>query len=149
MTEQKSYKPIGGVLKAELYAVGGLASIEDAVQGGGIEVELKDDGSCYEELFLSDTGLVSVQHTLTLAASRNDAGQWLDVRFREECAAEGVVARVTLSTGESLLIGWSNRFGFEQALRLKQMLFSSGRKPTDEPCVVLTLQSQDTQSAIV
>ena len=50
MAEQKSYKPIGGVVKASLYAVGDIDSIDDVVEGHGIEVELVDDGSSYEEL---------------------------------------------------------------------------------------------------
>ena len=149
MAEQKSYKPIGGVVKASLYAVGEITSIDDVVEGNGIEVELVDYGSSYEELFCPKQGLVSVEHTLTLRALRNNAEPWLDARFIERCAAEGVVAWVELATGERLRIGWSRRFGFEQALRLEEMKFLSGKQPTDSPCVVLTLRSHDTQSVIV
>lgn len=149
MAEQKNYKPIGGVVKASLYAVGDIDSIDDVVEGHGIEVDLVDDGSSYEELFCPKQGLVSVEHTLTLCSPRNNAEPWLDARFVEHCAAEGVVALVELATGERIRIGWSRKFGFEQALRLSAMSFSSGRKPTDPPCVVLTLRSCDTQSVIV
>ena len=124
-------------------------SVESVVEGGGIEVELIDDGSSYEELFISTDGLVSVQHTLTLTARRGVADEWLDKRFLELCAAQGVVARVLLSSGESLTVGWSERFGVEQALRLEQMHLQSGSKPTDEPRICLKLKAVDTQSAIV
>lgn len=149
MTVKKSYKPIGGVSRAELFVVGDGFSVESVVEGGGIEVELIDDGSSYEELFISTDGLVSVQHTLTLTARRGVADEWLDKRFLELCAAQGVVARVLLSSGESLTVGWSERFGVEQALRLEQMHLQSGSKPTDEPRICLKLKSVDTQSAIV
>ena len=99
MTVKKSYKPIGGVSRAELFVVGDGFSVESVVEGGGIEVELIDDGSSYEELFISTDGLVSVQHTLTLTARRGVADEWLDKRFLELCAARGVVARVLLSSG--------------------------------------------------
>lgn len=149
MTVKKSYKPIGGVSRAELFVVGDGFSVESIVEGGGIEVELIDDGSSYEELFISTDGLVSVQHTLTLTARRGVADEWLDKRFLELCAAQGVVARVLLSSGESLTVGWSERFGVEQALRLEQMHLQSGSKPTDEPRICLKLKAVDTQSAIV
>ena len=149
MTVKKSYKPIGGVSRAELFVVGDSFSVESVVEGGGIEVELIDDGSSYEELFISTDGLVSVQHTLTLTARRGVADEWLDKRFLELCAAQGVVARVLLSSGESLTVGWSERFGVEQALRLEQMHLQSGSKPTDEPRICLKLKAVDTQSAIV
>ncbi|MBQ3535348.1 MAG: hypothetical protein IJA57_01165 [Alistipes sp.] len=149
MTVKKSYKPIGGVSRAELFVVGDGFSVESVVEGGGIEVELIDDGSSYEELFISTDGLVSVQHTLTLTARRGVADEWLDKRFLELCAAQGVVARVLLSSGESLTVGWSERFGVEQALRLEQMHLQSGSKPTDEPRICLKLKALDTQSAIV
>lgn len=148
MTEQKSYKPVGGVIAAELFLVSDIASTEDVVEGGGIAVTLVDDGSSYEERFLSDEGLVSVQHTLTLCCSRNDAVPWLDARFVRLCAAEGVVARVVLATGEQVVVGWSQRFGFEQALRLEQMRFWSGEKPTDAPQVELRLVCHDTHSSV-
>lgn len=149
MTVKKSYKPIGGVSRAELFVVGDGFSVESVVEGGGIEVELIDDGSSYEELFISTDGLVSVQHTLTLTARRGVADEWLDKRFLELCAAQGVVARVLLSSGESLTVGWSERFGVEQALRLEHMHLQSGSKPTDEPRICLKLKAVDTQSAIV
>jgi hypothetical protein len=149
MTELKNSKPIGGVVRAVLYAVGELSSREDIAQREGIEVELVDDGSSYEEAFRSAEGLVSVEHTLTLCSQRKDASPWLDTRFVERAAVEGVVAEIVLASGESVVVGWSERFGFEQALRIKEILFLSGKRPTDLPRVVLTLCSKDTKSAIV
>ena len=66
----------------------------------------------------------------------------------QHAAPEGLAARVSLATGEVLLLGYSERFGFEQALRLKSLSFSSGSSPNDSPRVVLTLAACDTDSAI-
>ena len=145
---EKKYKPKGGVVAAELYPAGELHSLEGLTAGTGIGVELVDDGSKYEELFVAKEGLVSVEHTLTLCAARNKATEWLDADFLQRCAVEGVVARVEMATGEELWIGWSEKFGTEQALRLKQMQYMSGSEPNFAPCVILQLSSHDVQSAL-
>lgn len=145
---KSNYKPKGGVVAAELYPAGELLSLEELTAGEGIGVELVDDSSKYEELFMAKEGLVSVEHTLTLCAARNKAAAWLDADFLQRCAAEGVAARVEIATGEVLWLGWSKKFGFEQALRLKQMQFLSGSELNFAPCVVLTLSSLDVKSAL-
>ena len=148
MTELKFYKPVGGILSAELFFASDLNSVDDMVKGQGVAVELCDDKSTYEEHFSAESGLVSVQHTLTLCSDRRLAAAWFDEGFLQHAATEGLAARVSLATGEVLLLGYSERFGFEQALRLKSLSFSSGSSPNDSPRVVLTLAACDTDSAI-
>ena len=148
MTE-KRYKPIGGIHSARLYTLGSATSLEEVLLGEAVEVSLWDDGSSYEEKICSVEGLVSVQHTLTLCSDHSRAAAWFDAHFLERCAAEGVVAVVQLSTGEQVVVGWSERFGLEQALRLASLDFSSGERPNSSPQVRLTLKSKDTRSAIV
>ena len=147
MTEKRSFKPVGGVAHAELFAVGGIDSVEDMVQGKGITVELLDQGSHYDEEASADNLPVSVQHTLTLCAWSDRGAAWLDADFLARAAADGVVARVGLRSGESMVVGWSQRFGLEQPLRLRSMAFHSGSRLSDSPHVVLTLTSHDTASA--
>jgi hypothetical protein len=148
MTENLAYKPVGGLLRAELFALEGLSSAEDMVSGAGVEVSLMDDGSSYEELHSAEGLPVSVQHTLTLCSDRNQAREWFDEQWLAHLASEGVAARVTLSTGEQIVLGYSERFGFEQALRLQSLKFLSGKSPNDSPRVQLVLRSLDTQSAL-
>lgn len=147
MAENNSFKAVGGILAAELFPVATLASADDIIEGGGIEVELADYASHYDESFSSDNGLVSVEHTLTLVAERANAGKWIDAEFLRHCAVEGVAARVWLATGEVLTMGWSPRFGFEQALRLDSVKALSGSRPKHRPRVELTLSSRDLHSA--
>ncbi len=148
MTQIKKYKPIGGVTSAELFSVGDKVGAEELVAGQGVAVGLVDDGSKYEELLSANATPVSVQHTLTLCSDRQLAAEWFDEAFLQRTALEGVAARITLATGEELLLGYSERFGFEQALRLKSLSFNSGDRPNNSPKVVLTLVSEDTCSAI-
>ena len=147
MTEKRLYKPVGGVAHAELFAVGGVTSAEDLVQGRGIKVELCDDGSHYDEEASADGLPVSVQHTLTLCSTTQLATDWFAADFLTRAAADGVVARIGLSSGESIVVGWSQHFGFEQPLRLRSLAFHSGSRPSETPRVELTLTSMDTTSA--
>ena len=148
MTENKFYKPVGGILSAELFYVGDFVSEAEMVEGRGVAVELIDYKSSYEERLLADNGLVSVQHTLTLASDRNLAREWLSQEFVQRCTTEGVVARVRMATGEQIVVGTDPRFGFEQALRLGSLGFQSGCSPNDSPRVTLTLKCHDTHSAL-
>ena len=148
MSEKLTYKPVGGVVAAELFLVRDLASAEDITPGEGLAVALVDDGSHYDESFTAQQGAVGVKHSLTLCSDRNLAAAWFDVEMMQIVATEGVAALVTLSTGEQLRLGWSKKFGFEQALRLESLEFGSGSEPNDSPRVTLKLHSCDTSSAI-
>ena len=147
MTE-KRFKPVGGVAHAELFAVHGLRGVEDMTPGEGVEVSLMDDGSHYDEQTQASGLPVSVEHTLTLCSDRNLTATWRNAEFLQRAAAEGVAARIRLSSGEELIVGWSPHFGFERALRLHSLSFHSGSRPQEQPKVVLTLSSRDTSSAL-
>ena len=147
MTE-KRFKPVGGVAHAELFAVHGLQGVEDMVPGQGVAVSLMDDGSHYDEQTQASGLPVSVEHTLTLCSDRNLTAAWRNAEFLQRAAAEGVAARIRLSSGEELIVGWSPHFGFERALRLHSLSFHSGSRPQEQPKVVLTLSSRDTSSAL-
>ena len=147
MTENKFYKPVGGILSAELFFASEVNTAGDLPEGKGVAVELIDDESTYEELFSASNGLVSVQHTLTLCSTTQLATDWFAADFLTRAAADGVVARIGLSSGESIVVGWSQHFGFEQPLRLRSLAFHSGSRPSETPRVELTLTSMDTTSA--
>ena len=118
------------------------------VAGEGVEVSLMDDCSHYDEQTQAQGLPVSVEHTLTLCSDRNLTAAWRNAEFLQRAAAEGVAARIRLSSGEELIVGWSPHFGFERALRLSSLTFHSGSRPQEQPKVVLTLASRDTSSAM-
>ena len=134
MTENKFYKPVGGVVRAELFHIWQVSSVDDA--------------SSYTEQFSADNRQVSVLHTLTLCSDRNLAREWFDGEFLRQVAADGVVALVELATGEVLTVGWCKRMDFEQALRLRSLEFDSGESLNDSPRVKLTLCCRDVTSAL-
>ena len=148
MTENKFYKPVGGIVRAELFHTSQVSSVEQLRWGRGVEVGLVDDASSYAEQFSADNRQVSVLHTLTLCSDRNLAKGWFDGEFVRRVAADGVVALVELATGEELTVGWCRRMGLEQALRLKSLEFDSGESLNDSPRVKLTLCCRDVTSAL-
>ena len=148
MTENKFYKPIGGLVRAELFHPSQIGAIEYALWGTGIEVGLVDDASSYVEQFSADNRQVSVLHTLTLCSDRNQAQEGFDEEFLRRAAADGVVALVELATGEQIKVGWCRRMGFEQALRLEKLEFDSGEGLNDSPRVKLVLSCRDVTSAL-
>lgn len=148
MTENKFYKPVGGLVRAELFHSSQVDSVEQLRWGGGVEVGLVDDASSYTEQFSADNRQVSVLHTLTLCSDRNQAGAWFDGEFLRRVAADGVVAKVELATGEQITVGWCSRMGLEQSLRLHSLEFDSGKSLNDSPRVTLSLSCRDVTSAL-
>ena len=148
MTENKFYKPVGGLVRAELFHTSQIESIDQLKWGAGVEVALVDDASSYVEQFSADNRQVSVLHTLTLCSDRNQAQEWFDEEFLRRAAADGVVALVELATGEQIKVGWCRRMGFEQALRLEKLEFDSGEGLNDSPRVKLVLSCRDVTSAL-
>ena len=101
MSEGKQYKPVGGVVAAELFAVRGLASPAQMTAGTGTAVELCDAGCSYSETFTVDEGRVSVEHVLVLRADMKRAEAWFDEAFVARCGDEGVAALVTLAATDT------------------------------------------------
>lgn len=134
-------------MAAELFMLDVVRSSEQILSGSGIGVELTDYASHYEESLSADNGLVSVHHTLTLVAERQNAAPWMEAEFLRRCAAEGVVAKLWLATGEQLTVGCCKRMDLEQALRLRSLTCSTGTRPRQRPCVELVLECCDVTSA--
>lgn len=147
MAENISYKPVGGITRARLYAVGECSSLEEVLATEPAEVSLKESASHYEERFSVECGRVSVQHTLTLIAPVEQAAAWLDEDFQRTAASEGVVALISLASGEELTIGWSERLEQESSLRIAAMLYDTGSGPKHRGEVSLSLVGYSTQSA--
>lgn len=153
-TSNRDYKPVGGVARAVLYAPGDATGVvfDDghctaAFECEGVEVALLDDMSSFEECAASDAGAVSVVHTLTLVARRNDAEAWLTPDFAERAAHEGFVADIVLNDGRRLLGGCSETFGTEQPLCLVSLKSASHCRLSQTPTVTLTLRGEDGELA--
>lgn len=154
-------KPVGGVRSVVLTATDNVAealfaasgtlctSLNFVDEGALMECELLEESSCFEEKLSSESGVVSVAHNLVLVAERNVAEEWLAPEFRTESLKRGLCAVVTLNNGCRLLVGYSERFGAQQPLRVVSIKSSSGTRRTDPPTVTLTLENFDTSIASV
>lgn len=148
------YKPVGGVARVVLYrptddmeTAFGADCCTAVFNCEGIDVTLLDDRSSFEECAAPQAGAVSVVHTLTLVASRNEAAQWLAPDFIMRATHEGLVADITLNDGRRLLCGCSEALGSEQPLRLVSLRSDSCCRLSQTPALVLTLRSEDTAFA--
>ena len=149
-------KPVGGVTAAALTPAGNLLRAAAAADGrieavfrdpdGLVEFPLAGERSSYTELLDTEAGPQRVRRVLTLVVSREVAGTLLTPAFRRT-AAGGVVAVVTMASGERLLAGWSPCLGTEQPLRLGSVRMESGTRPLDGTPVVLTFTGEDTDPA--
>ena len=148
-------KPIGGIAHCALYPADSVR-IESVTTGGcsvsfvgePYEFELFDERSTFSEQMLSDKGILKVIHRLELVADRNFASAWLAPAFTHQAIDRGVVARLTLTDGRELLVGYSWKFASERPLRLSSLTFNSGSRANETPTLTLTLTSEDTAFAM-
>ena len=72
-----------------------------------------------------------MRHTLTLVVGREAFRKAFTPALRRAAETEGLIALVTMASGERLLAGWSARFGTSQPLRPDSFAMESGIKPLD------------------
>lgn len=134
-----SYKPVGGVRSVSLHAANAVG-----INREGLVVELAEDRSSYVERLRVDDGVVVVEHTLTLVAHKECAAPWLEQQFIDRTIFEGVVAKITLNSGEQKSVGYSEKMLFEQPMRLKSIEIDSALSAEQIPTVKMILYSEDT-----
>ncbi len=152
------YKPVGGVAGVNLYrksdigavrvADGLCTGIELCTGAAPLAVPLAEDRSSYTEESVGDEALPATRHTLIVVCPRYPGREMFAGPLLEELATDGAVACVDLSNGERLLVGWSERLGFEQPLRLTKFRILTGAKPVDVPLLELHLESVDAARAL-
>ena len=108
---------------------------------------LAEQRSSYAERLDTDAGPQRIRHTLTLVVGREAFRKAFTPALRRAAETEGLIALVTMASGERLLAGWSARFGTSQPLRPGSFAMESGIKPLDGTPAVLTLASEDTDPA--
>ena len=138
--------PAGNLLRAAVAADGRAEAIfRDATQLTALP--LAEQRSSYAERLDTDAGPQRVRHTLTLVVGRETFRKAFTPALRRAAETEGLIALVTMASGERLLAGWSARFGTSQPLRPDSFAMESGIKPLDGTPAVLTLTSEDTDPA--
>ncbi len=152
------YKPVGGIAGVSLYRKDDIEAVRAA--GGrcvGIDLRtgaapltalLVEDRSSYTEESVREEGLPATRHTLKAVFYWYTGREELAGELLEALATDGAVACVELRNGERLVVGWSERLGLEQPLRLTGYRFFSGAKPADLPQLELHLESCDASRAL-
>lgn len=154
-------KPVGGVRSVRLCSAKNIQYVDfgsDATCYRKLEFcdedevmscQLCEEASSLEEILSFDGGRVAVQHTLILVAERNQSAVWLEAAFCREAMQDGLCAEVELNDGRRLLVGYSERFGAQQSLRIKEIRSLSGRTLLESPTIAMTLESYDTSAAVI
>lgn len=157
MNASQTTKSVGGVARIVLHFAtavrpidweAGSQAVKVAFDDTGIPLTLKEYASTLDEQLSVEQGLVAVRHTLTAVMRRRDALLWLDAEQLRRLAEQGTIAEVVLMDGRRLLVGWSERFGACQPLKLASMVSHSGKAPDDEPTVTMVLNTTDTAFAL-
>jgi hypothetical protein len=133
-------RPRGGVAKVELTPAPEYAGAVSTPRPADFAVwAFAEDRAHYSETL---EGAV-VRHTLAMEFAATAESRAAIDSLAAVAAARGVVARVTLASGETLVAGYSLRFGAGYPLRLVRREASSGRAPGDLPTISITLESID------
>ncbi len=155
-----SARPRGGVTKVELIPASeyaGVAATAAAVYATQNEVgtalaasaagalwPFREDRAHYREQTEDGTTLSPlVRHTLEMDVPATAATRRLLGELAATSAREGLVAVVTMASGERIAAGWSTRFGTLYPLRLTAAKALSGHSPADYPTISVILESVD------
>lgn len=150
MCADRHFKPVGGLAAVAVVPPGAAAGGPDGLTAAAARAEwlpLVDDMSHYDETADCRDGIMRVEHRLTVALPLDYARRRIGDAVRAAWAAEGVAAIVDTASGERLAVGWSERFGTEQPLRLTSVEASTAATPHQTPVALLTFRSIDSSSA--
>jgi hypothetical protein len=147
--DRPAFRPRGGVEKVEVipasrYA-GGTASPSDPgapASAGAVPWAFREDSASYMRQQTEEQPLVPLtRHTIRMEFAAGEEGYRAASQLSAVAAADGVVAILTLATGEVVTVGWSERFKNAYPLRMVKYETRSGQKPADFPSVTVTLQT--------
>lgn len=130
-------KPVGGITAVAIVPLDGSPQPS---------IPLIEERSSYTEEIVSDDGILRVHHMLTLVVPHEAAAAMLPLAAG--MTAGGVTALVATAAGEQLTVGWSERFGFEQPLRLRSFSLETGKRPADGNAATLRYESDDTTALL-
>lgn len=106
--------------------------------------DFKEGEAVYTEQVSVKDGLTSVKHTLTFSFEKIDEQSRRSVNELLSESDKGVVAVITTSNGENLLVGYSRKFEAQRALKVVSNTCTTGRVFADDTLDTVTLQSEDT-----
>ncbi|MEE1098418.1 MAG: hypothetical protein UHY58_00670 [Alistipes sp.] len=153
MYENLNLKPAGGIRHIELYLTGDVESLSFkegypdgiSLKQGASSTPLSPilgQSSLLESITFKD-GPKLCSHTLDIAVTPEQIERLLTEEALRRISDEGCTAVVEFISGESILVGWSPKFGFEQPLRIEKIEIIRGSKRSDLPHIRVLLKSLD------
>ncbi len=134
---------MGGITQVVMHPIGAnLQSLEDSE----MPVMLEERGSSYRESHELREGQYCVRHRLTFVTQHGN-GPFTNAQL-ERALHEGIIADVTLATGATIRVGWSEKHNFEAPLFLQSVEFESGERGADFPLKKWIWESLDTTPLI-
>lgn len=134
----------GGIKRIVVLPIGGLAvSRNNGVLSVGLPSSAVEtcpeegEAQCREERVVRE-GVGRIEHTLEFVVAFDHP--MLPLLAASE---EGLAAVVTLASGDSILLGYSSKFGVERPLRVEQMARVSGLCRADDAECKIRLWSED------
>ncbi len=141
---------VGGVFSVVMWLCEGSGrcdpptSLDSGVRA--IRVPIVSDQSGYSETVTIDGGIRHVEHTLTLTThARSD---FWDVGALAGAESVGCLAEVEVSSFGQILLGWSYKLGYDQPLRLVQVVSQSSGSVAEGCTKKWVFKSYSTQSLI-
>ncbi len=147
MELKSNYLLAGGI--AEVVMHPSSSTLPEAVLATTDEsfsITLHHEGSSYSEVRGSTHGMYSVRHKLTLVGYMG--GDMASEAAVQRVLQQGVVADVRLNSGESVRVGWSEKYGVAAPLRLVSSEILTGEKRLDFPLKTWVWESLDTTALI-
>ncbi len=159
--EKSTGKRSGGIRSIALTSVSDITGVEtnnasgictgiSFVENGGFGTYefMEGEASYTEEISIAD-GVTEVKHEIQFAIERPDNESAKTISELLKTSREGIVAIVTTNSNVSFLVGYSDKFGTEQPLRLEKAKMSTGSNPANNTTEIITLVSRDDCKSMV
>lgn len=156
-TLPRPVKPVGGIEGVRLIPAEAVVAVVSDGEGlfrpviregaAAVEWPLLEERSFYREETTASEGGPLVRHVLSLAAPEEAA---LRVEAQEllRWAVRGAVACIETSSGQVLLVGWSETFGTERPLLLASASRRTESRAIDRPVFEVVFVCEDTAPAV-
>ena len=154
-------KIIGGIKSVALIERCKIASFEisaDENSYGGVNIQtgegfaifrFAEGAARYNEVCRREDGMISVTHSIEFKIDRMDNGSRNLLREMAAASLCGLIAIVTTTQSDSLVVGYSEELLGESPLRLSEAKGTSGKEYTDHCGETVTLMSHDISKARV
>ncbi len=156
-TGTPAHRPVGGIeavallpathVEAVTFEAGRCTAVTPKAGAQWVEWPILEDCADYTEEHLCEEGNLLTRHTLRLQCDPEEVRGSFAALCEMTLAGAGVVARIETAAGVTLLVGWSERFGCEQPLRLHSARCRTEAAPLDAPRFEAVLVSEDTAPA--